>query len=129
MASIVGPCLTLGEVRITVRHPPECRSEADFTLRRRSVRVLVSPCVYQINHLGDQWQIISTEAGRLLPVLSVLVQSMDLDVVADSVDGFVCPNRPLHGSEANDHETPLNISDHKRLLAFICGFFLTQSVP
>ena len=40
-----------------------------------------------------------------------------LGVVADSVGGFVCPNRCLHGSEPNAHETPLNISDHKHLFA------------
>ena len=58
-----------------------------------------------------------THSRRLLSVLSTLVQSMDLDVVADPVGGLVCPNRGLHGTETNDHETPLNISGYKRLLA------------
>lgn len=54
-----------------------------------------------VYHLGDQGQVISTETGRILPLVTILVESADRDVVAGSLLGFVFPDGRLDTSDTN----------------------------
>ena len=50
------------------------------------------PFMRQLQDLGDQWQIVSTKAGGLLPSVTVFEQSTHGDLVSNSYLGIVSPN-------------------------------------
>ena len=63
-------------------------------------RLLVGPRVDQVHHLGHQGQIVAAETGRLLPLVAILVQPTDGDVVPRPV-GLVLPDGGLDLPQAN----------------------------
>ena len=54
-----------------------------------------------VTDLGDERQIITTETGRVLPVLAVFVQTADGDVVSLAALGVVLPNGRFDASHAD----------------------------
>ena len=76
-------------------------------IRRAGRAVLEDPTVRQVGDLGDQRQVISTEAGRVLPLFAVLVEPGQRHVVADAAFGLVLPDRRPHAAQADLVDRPL----------------------
>ena len=86
-----------------------------------ALALFVDPGMGLIDHFGHQRQVIPTEAGGILPLVAVLVEPTDGDVVPRSVLGFVLPDRGTDATEADlvDGRRFLGSSGHGSVLSYI----------
>ena len=66
-----------------------------------SRRLVENPVVCDVGDFHDQWKIIATETGGILPLISVLVDSTDCHIVTHAVFRGVFPHRGFDASETN----------------------------
>ena len=66
----------------------------------RLLRLLEDPRVGHVDDLGHEGQVVASKTFRGLPVVPVLVEALDGDVVASAGLGVVCPDGGLDGAEA-----------------------------
>ena len=80
-----GACPRRGPMRVAL----------GFCLRLFFVLKLKDARVSLINHFGKQQQVVATEALRALPLIAVLVETGEGNIVPRAAFGFVRPNRSL----------------------------------
>src|SRR5205807_1368 len=64
-------------------------------------RVLEDPGVGLIDHLGQDEQVVTTEAVGRFPLVAILVDAGDGDVEPGAVLGPVLPDGGLHGTDTD----------------------------
>ena len=82
------------------RLPPRNRSAPD-SASRFAPGSAEDPGVDHVGDLGHQRQVVAAEAGRVLPLVAVLVETADGHVEHAAVLGFVLPDRGLDPAEPN----------------------------
>ena len=69
--------------------------------------LIEDPIVSHVGAFRDQWQIISTEACRILQLVAVLVDATDRQIVTHTVLRGVFPHGSFGASETNFMNRPL----------------------
>ena len=81
-----------------------------FCLRLFCLLKLEDTRVGLIGHFGEQQQVVATEALRALPLIAVLVETGEGDIVPRAAVGSVRPNRSLDATDADSSEMGLGLA-------------------